>query len=287
LSELLVVVSIIGILVALTTNGIQAAREAARRAECANHLRQVGLAIQNFHGRKRAIPNNGGPDDSSLIQSVSGEWIQPWTIDFRHGSGRLLWGVGDPKRDVRDQTGPWCFSILPELEQGHRHAAMDFATQLAIYRCPSRDRGGPPLPPVADFNGDYESGGHAMGKTDYVANHFICPPRPEVVTFSGVLDGLSSTIAVGEKAFDPTAQTTTSWYWDEPVWIGGSFGTSRRGLRILPDGPNIEFRDNWGSAHPGLAGFAFLDGHVDLLSGSIDSDVLRTLLEPNDGQPGQ
>ncbi|MGD9637076.1 MAG: DUF1559 domain-containing protein, partial [Pirellulales bacterium] len=77
-----------------------------------------------------------------------------------------------------------------------------------------------------------------------------------------IVDGLSATIAVGEKAFNPAKQLPTSWFWDEPVFSGGSDGTVRDGLQIVSDASGQEFRWNWGSAHSGSAAFAFFDGSV-------------------------
>jgi len=90
LVELLVVIAIIGILVALLLPAVQAAREAARRAECLNHLKQIGIGFLNHESSKKILPGAG--------------W-SPWYV------GDPLWGAG------RKQPGGWMYQILPYIEE--------------------------------------------------------------------------------------------------------------------------------------------------------------------------
>lgn len=278
LIELMVAISIIGILISLVMPAVQHARESARRMECTNQLRQLALAVQLFHDTHKVIPNNGGPADDSRLVSTTGSSVQPSTFDI--GDGQLnVWGVGQPDRPPNEQTGPWCYSILPYIERENEYRNDDYSQQLSTYRCPSRSREDP-VPPGDDQYGQYESGGQVFGKTDYAGNIKLIPNRPDVWRFSEITDGQSQTFLIGEKSFDPSVQTNSSWYWDEPVWLGGSKGTARGGLQIVPDRVGTPFRENWGSPHIGGANFAFVDGHVQFVSSSVDWTLMAATLSP-------
>lgn len=130
LVELLVVVAIIGILVALLLPAVQSAREAARRTQCKNQLKQIGLATQNFHDTYGYFPLGG---------------TESWPNFDAYFTG------GKPNGPLRQGLG-WAYQIIPYLEQGNArqvaanvHGQSSFAAQKALseipielYFCPSR-----------------------------------------------------------------------------------------------------------------------------------------------------
>jgi prepilin-type N-terminal cleavage/methylation domain-containing protein len=170
LVELLVVIAIIGVLVALLLPAVQAAREAARRSQCSNQLRQTALAWQLHHDAHGFFPSAG--------------WGYRWT--------------GDPDRGFgASQPGSWAYSCLPFMEQGSLHQKGKGAapgiksgllaevaqTPVATFYCPSR------RPPQAYNNAD-SSGSIAnnmsnkptLARSDYAAN---LGPRERVVAVPG------------------------------------------------------------------------------------------------------
>ena len=179
LIELLVVIAIIAILVALLLPAVQQAREAARRLQCKNNLKQMGLALHNYHGTYNTFPPGVIAKSDNLQNAMH--------------SGLTL--------------------LLPQLEQGTVSARYDFdlswrdpanvaVTNVAIsvFRCPTA---GAPVP---------QSGGYPLPGTDYA---FSKGPRAYLclrgvgggmfdvnsrIRTADVLDGLSNTFAMGEAA---------------------------------------------------------------------------------------
>ena len=157
LVELLVVIAIIGVLVALLLPAVQAAREAARRQQCATNLKNIALAAKNQHDGHKIFPTGG--------------W--GW------------FGVGDADRGYkRNQPGGWVFNLLPYLEQPALHARAGdgdrenisagqragtlavLQSPLEVFRCPSRR--GQLLQPKP-YDGSYYANNSASGTGNIVA----------------------------------------------------------------------------------------------------------------------
>lgn len=282
LIEMLVVIGIVSILMALLLPGVQKVRAVAVQMQCMNNLRQIGLAMHNFHTTYKLFPSNGGWDNVQTIKSTTGQAFTPSTFDYTLNQ-LYKWGVGDPNLTPRLQTGSWGFSILRYLEQEAMYKNRDWTQPVSIYICPARRQ---PLAFTAvadDGYGRFESGGWAWGKIDYAVNLFAFDNRPNCRAMNRFPDGLSNTILLGEKAFNPAVETPTSWYWDEPFFLGGSKGTSRGGFGLLRDGADINwhYKENWGSSHIGVILFLFGDGGVRSVDREIDVAVFSGLLTPD------
>ncbi len=291
LVELLVVMGIIAVLIALLVPAVQQVREAASRLQCANHLKQIGLALHQHHDLYRVLPSNGGWDGKQTINGINGQPMQVQSYDFATGQ-TFTWGIGEPNRAPPKQTGSWAFAILPFIEQEaiYRNRAWD--VPVALYFCPSRR---PPVTMKAtdDVNGIYFGGGWDWARTDYGGNAKVIANRPKCLSLMGITDGTSNTFLVGEKAMHPSNYLSGTWYWDEPYFLGGSGGTQRgfgslpgEGLGIVRDDMEMgySFRYNWGSPHRGGAQFLFADGSVRQVSFNTPPATIYALLTPQGGE---
>jgi prepilin-type N-terminal cleavage/methylation domain-containing protein len=286
LVELLVVIAIIGILAGLLLPAVQMARESARRTQCLNNLKQIGLALHHFHDVHKFFPTNGGPAPRQ-VNSI-------WTAT---GGVPAFWGLARPTARAADQTGSWAYSILPFMEQKNIVEQSAQGAAIATFGCPSRYRTPSVAVPASDpvyFGVTYGNGQfNPWSTTDYACNGYYLrnrwpdggvpadgPPR----TAEQAKDGLSNTILVGEKALDPRGYNTGGWYWNEPIFSGGSGGTSRWGTAILKDTPEKPFAPNWGSAHTAGAMFAFGDGSVRPLRFGLNGNIVLALMTHNGGE---
>ncbi len=243
LVELLVVIGIIGILVALLLPAVQAAREAAHRASCQNNLRQLGVALQNFHAAHNQFP--AGSDET------------------------------------RGLTHSWITHLLPHLEQETLYQRYDFSRPwndgdatagnfsvgqaiLPILRCPSSYFRWPGDTDYGGMEGSSLSGlsfGIQPGQA-WVAGALITttPDHPEPVNLASVVDGTSQTIMVVECADRETPNG---------VWASGS------NCFVHENGPiNEDLLNGIRSYHPRAAQSVFVDGSVHTLTQDMDLYVL-------------
>jgi prepilin-type N-terminal cleavage/methylation domain-containing protein/prepilin-type processing-associated H-X9-DG protein len=215
LIELLVVIAVIGILVGLLLPSVQAAREAARRAQCVNNLKQIGLAIANYESSKGCIVSGYISASTTLTTyPVPGFNPDPQTND--NGPG---WG--------------WLALLLSEVEQAPLYNAINFSlptwspengtavlVQMNVFLCPSANNPGPtclmvdpnlkPLPVAstnfARANYQYNMGWNDTSITPADTNYDDpikgCNGpiyRNSGIRFADVTDGLSNTVFAGEK----------------------------------------------------------------------------------------
>ncbi len=233
--EILVITAIVAVLIGLLLPAVQQVRESANRMRCQNNLKQLGIALLNHHNNYEVYPSNGGWDGKQTIPSITGNSFVPSTKLLPSGQ-TSYWGVGDPTMSPQSQTGPWLYAILPFLEHESIFNERTWFAPVKEYICPSR-RQALSYPVADDAFGIYDGGGWTWGKTDYAGNALILTGQvaiPRSTTNANLLqvtDGASNTILVGEKAFDSSVQTPSTWNWDEPYFLGGS-GRPTRSLKF-------------------------------------------------------
>jgi prepilin-type N-terminal cleavage/methylation domain-containing protein/prepilin-type processing-associated H-X9-DG protein len=282
LVELMVVMAIVATLVALVLPAVQHAREAARRLQCDNHLKQIGLALHNYHEIHRVFP--------------------PGYVTTLAGQSEPGWG--------------WATLILPQLEQralydllepGRRLLSDTVADDLGlvrmplpIYRCPSDDGELLSDERRAIFkNADLESERVARSNYAGVAGTELTPlndggdgvfSRNSFVSIARVEDGTSHTIAVGERR---------SEFHRAAVWCGVNTASENISPSLLNDfGPVFVLgssatvinttlvaaaQQGFSSRHAGGALFLFCDGSVRYVSENINPAVYNGLANRSDG----
>ncbi len=311
LVELLVVITIIGILIALLLPAVQAAREAARRVQCCNHLKQISLACLNHEEIQGFLPTGG--------------WYALW--------------VGEPTRGFdQRQPGGWLYNILPYMEQVALHdlgtdgdrtkLTVCVSTPLATYHCPSR-RAAIAYPFIiphfqpfynlttqpthvgrsdyAGSGGDLFTGGDknfpttlaagdAMSANDWlrvwgggIDSGGIFHVRSKT-TMASITDGTSNTYLAGEKYLNPEQYASGLDNADDQAWdIGWDNDILRwttQGTTILQpwqDQPGYANTVAFGSAHATGFHMALCDGSVRMINYSIDLETHHRLGNRKDG----
>lgn len=268
LVELLVVIAIIGILVALLLPAVQAARESARRTQCQNNLKQIGLGFHNHHDIYKLLPTGGR--DYFSARTFSGS--SPEIVN------RQDWG--------------WMYQILPYIEQGNLWAETNDPilqrTTVATYFCPSRR---PPMViantrAMNDFAGNaglYTSTGYAWG--DGVTGVLV-RNNQSPLGFHSITDGLSNTVLVGEKRLDQFAigtyqcddneGFTAGWDWDGIRWGNDPPQKDRKG------GDQCEVL--FGSAHPAGINVVLADGSVRFVAYTVNKTLFRQVCTRGGGE---
>lgn len=292
LVELLVVIAIIGILVGLLLPAVQAAREAARRMQCQNNQKQLGLAVLNFESAFRYFPASG------------------WTIASRtNPHGKFV---------------SWRVSILPYLEHSTVRELYRFdrnwweETNLAVasipipaFACPSVPEQEPVMSAIAKSPRPALTFNTPLGRTDYeaiqgvqpnsvnpvlynAANRFSVMHRNSINSHASISDGTSNTVMVVEAGGRPTVYrgrlARRELSNDQGIgWVDseGAFsldGASSNGAQEgcgrgsgCISAMNVRNDNEPYSFHTSGANFLFADGHVQFLNQNISLDVMAAL----------
>ena len=310
LVELLVTIAIIGILIAILFPAVQQAREAARRMQCQNNLKQISLATHLYNDTYRALPLGGY---GGGLYNASMENL-PNAINRRQvswGTALLSYVEQSALYDRFDQTQWYTQAPNQALAQ----------TQLTVFVCPSNPNAGQGKP-----NGDIPNSTILYGRSDYGGNNgergLRCKPEsatgacqnnygssdkgprgPVHVSLAGspniamkhITDGTSNTIWCGEapnslhglwaghkNLFDQSAPLNSrigdKEPWRDVVWQScapsfGEVGTMK-----------CDYGQEFHSFHPGGCLFAFMDGHGVFIAETVDHKVFSALLTYKGGE---
>jgi prepilin-type N-terminal cleavage/methylation domain-containing protein len=284
LVELLVVIAIIGILVALLLPAIQAAREAGRRSQCQNNLKQHGLGLLLYHDENKAFPvGNVQPRGAPDGDGVTGGWwgFQARILPFLESKNVYAFCNFNT-------TGMDCFGWIAQQQA----AGIKIGTKIMAYhKCPDDPLTNPPAIYVLGNNGGDYGCTNYLGSMGSVGDPNATDPDPQKRIFNGLLpsgnyssvialskvsDGASHTLMMGERGV-----SNDLYGWPYCGWgmngsgLGDNLMSTQNGLsKGLPDNNH-----NWHywSYHPGICQFLFGDGSARPLSYDLDYVVFQAI----------
>ncbi len=300
LVELLVVIAIIGILIALLLPAVQAAREAARRSQCTNQLKQLALAIHNYHDTYKELP-----------PAAAGGWGQTW-------HAYILPFI--EQQAVYDIFAPWSDSGYANSSRPTDRFTIVAQTHIKGFKCPSD-----PQPEYWSLNDVNNRGtgnycvcvGGDLSESDNVdnaqtidvrnANGMILPymfttgtRRRPCVRLAEVIDGTSNTLMVGEMPCTVEAAVCNvcdrTYHYSNGIDSGAGTDYSEvLGSTYFPinlmfsTDPNVsaetEKELSFGSYHPGGCNGALGDASVRFFAETVDMDIWRAVGSRNGKEP--
>ncbi len=298
LIELLVVIAVLGVLVALLLPAVQAAREAARRIQCANNLKQVGLGFHSYHSTFQKFPVGGAGVASATNASIRQMWRPSW------GTSLLPFIEQSALYDTLDMD-------VPYLDAVNRAGGAEI---VRTYLCSSA-----PKSTMLRPNGDTPTSSVRYGRTDYGGNYgergLRCPPPHQCqnnysdigitdgvgrgallfgkdgqLAMKSFLDGTSSTIMIGEapeglhsiwighkNLFDQSAPISAH------VVPGTQWQSCAPFLKSV-EGNFCDFGQEFHSYHPGGSMFLMVDGSTHFITEQLDLKIFSALLSRRGGE---
>ena len=268
LIELLVVIAIIAILIALLLPAVQQAREAARRTQCKNNLKQLGIALHNYHDTYTKFPCGSYPSTNGLSWHVSIlpqiEQANLWNqFEFGvHAGGQFDSATNRPLCRTNPIAGFFCPS---GTEQRADDNALDYTMHYYGVMGPTGTNSQSGVAYKENINGPH--GGFSQEGLFYIYTS---------KSMRDILDGTSNTIVVGEISWtDRNGNPTRYRAWTRGGQVNQFMAPAKNVARQINADYTALFNDmSFGSNHTGGAQFIFGDGSVSFLSENIDYSIL-------------
>tara|TARA_R110002111_G_scaffold258083_1_gene326815 strand:- start:45737 stop:46684 length:948 start_codon:yes stop_codon:yes gene_type:complete len=300
LIELLVVIAIIAILIALLLPAVQQAREAARRSTCKNKLKQMGLALHNYHDTHRVFPSGVVTSQTGACPAGgSARGGAPWTVMI------LPFIDQAPRYQLFNTTAGSFFGLYPG---GGGSANTEAAKQLernSIYECPSdpnSNEGNANLSYMAIMGGCANGSSTGCCNSTGYTNTRIGSNNGmffnnSAIRLRDLIDGSTNVLMLGESRYMQLQGGSASYYatWASGFYMAGGpmYSTAvaiMNPINSSTSNPSLVgmhqiMNNRLGSYHVGGAHHSMADGSVHFVSENIDMVIYRALAQRQDGLP--